>query len=66
MQSNNVQWAELAKQLLVPSLLTVTGVFTSWTATEVKSMRQEIQILAIQVAKLQVELAMHRESEQNR
>lgn len=54
-----VTWGEVAQRFFVPLLLAVVSIVGGWSATELSSMRQEIQALKIQVAELKVEMRMH-------
>jgi len=56
-------WGEVAQKFLVPLLLAATSVIGGIGASQMGEMRQEIQNLRVEVAKLQVELAMHRQIE---
>jgi hypothetical protein len=54
-----ITWGDVAQRFFVPLLLATVSIVGGWSATELSSMRQEIQMLKIQVAELKVEMRLH-------
>ncbi len=65
MTEKMITWGDLAQRFIVPGLLTLISIVGTRMATELSSMRQEIQGLQIEVAMLKTELRLHREQERD-
>lgn len=54
-------WQTIAEKFLVPLSLGAVSLFIGYGASELSSMRKEMQGMQIEIAKMQVELKLYRE-----
>ena len=57
-----VTWGAIAEKFLIPIALGAASLFIGYGASELSSMRKELQTLQITVAKLEVEIKLYRET----
>lgn len=58
-----ITWSDVAQKFALPFLLAVVSVVGGWSASELQTLRQEVQSLKIQVAELKVEMRYRHEPE---
>jgi hypothetical protein len=61
-ESQYLTWQCIAEKFLVPLSLGAVSLFIGYGANEISSMRKDLQTMQIEIAKLQVEMKLYRES----
>jgi hypothetical protein len=57
--ADNISWADAASKLLLPLLLAVSASAGAMITSELSKVREEVRMLQISVAQMQVELKLH-------
>lgn len=57
--TDNISWSDAASKFLVPLLLAVSASAGAMITSELSKVREEVRLLQISVAQMQVELKLH-------